>query len=365
MILKSLNYFENKDKDNFWEIKNVHFFKQNIVVGLNATGKTRLTNIITSLASILSSKVKRVNGNWFLTFKNGNDIIYSFDLQINEGVVEREEIKENDKLLLKRENGNGEIFSKRDNKFHKYNPPIDELTLNVRRDTEDYPFLEEFITWSKNLKAYSFSGVKNDQITIPHRQEGYIDTLTTVPYILKQASDDQDIIDKILYDMNDIGYPLEKVFAKEQPILPNLQNIFTVAVKETNLNCETEQATISNGMFRALCLIVIIEYLLKIEKNGTIIIDDLGEGLDFDRSTKLTQLLFEKTKESDLQIIITSNDRFLINGVDMQYINYLEREGHIVQSFNYYNSKDTFDKFLLSGLNNFDFINPSLSHLKN
>ena len=364
MILKSLNYFENKDKDNYWEIKDVFFSKQNIVVGLNATGKTRLTNVISSLASILSTKVK-LNGNWFLTFENGNNIIYTFNLQINNGLIEREEIKENDQILLKRENGNGEIYSKKENKMHSFNPPLDELTMNVRRDTADYPFLEEFIKWSKNLKGYSFSGVKNDQITIPHKPEGFIDTLTTVPYILKQASDDKDIIDKIIKDMNDIGYPLEKIYAKEQPILPNLQNIFTVAVKESNLNCVTEQATISNGMFRALCLIVIIEYLLKIEQNSTIIIDDLGEGLDFERSTKLTKLLFQKTKESDLQLIITSNDRFLINSVDMQNINYLERNGHIVQAYNYYKNKDLFDKFLLSGLNNFDFINPSLSHLKN
>jgi predicted ATPase len=187
-----------------------------------------------------------------------------------------------------------------------------------------------------------------------------------VPYILKQATDnDREIIDLIIKDMNVIGYPLENVFAREQPIQPNLQNIFTVAVKETNLKCETEQSTISNGMFRALCLIVLVEYLIKIKKNSTIIIDDLGEGLDFDRSTKLTKLLFEKTKESDLQLIITSNDRFLINNVEMQNINYLERNGHIVKAINYHNNKDVFDKFLLSGLNNFDFINPGLSHLKN
>ncbi len=361
MILKSINYFENKNKNNYWEIKDVKFSKQNIIVGLNATGKTRLTNIISSLASILSAKVK-LNGNWFLTFENGNNIIYTFNLQINDGKIDCEEIKENDKLLLKRERESGKIYSKKENKFHLFNPPIDELTLNVRRDIAHYPFLEEFIKWAKNLKGYSFSGVNTNQITIPNKPEGYLDTLTTVPYILKQASDDKNIIEKILKDMNGIGYPIEKVFVKVQP---NLNNIFMVALQESNLKCETEQVTISNGMFRALCLIVIIEYLLKIEKTGTIIIDDLGEGLDFDRSTKLTKLLFQKTKDSDLQLIITSNDRFLINSVDMRNINYLERKGHVVQAYNYNNNKNVFDKFLLAGLNNFDFINPGLSHLKN
>jgi len=48
----------------------------------------------------------------------------------------------------------------------------------------------------------------------------------------------------------------------------------------------------------------------------------------------------------------------------MRNINYLERKGHVVQAYNYKNNKDVFDKFLLSGLNNFDFLNPSLSHLK-
>jgi hypothetical protein len=96
-----------------------------------------------------------------------------------------------------------------------------------------------------------------------------------------------------------------------------------------------------------------------------VIINDLGEGLDFDRSAKLTKLLFEKTIDSNLQVIITSNDRFLINNVDMRNINYLERIGHVVQAYNYMKDKDEFDKFLLSGLNNFDFLNPRLSHFKN
>lgn len=365
MILKTIRYYENKDQDNYWEVKDVFFTKQNIIVGLNATGKTRLTNVIVSFSKLLSSKIKISGGNWFLSFENGNNIKYSYNLQINDGIIDCEEIKENNTVLLSRKKETGKIYSKKDKKYHTFNPPIDELTLNVRRDIADYPFLEDFIKWAKNLNGYSFSGVKNDQITIPNKPEGYFDTLTTVPYILKQAGSEKDIVEKIISDLQSIGYPVDKVFAKSQILQPNLNNIFTVVVQESNLKCETEQATISNGMFRALCLIVIIEYLIKIGKSGTIIIDDLGEGLDFDRSTRLTKLLFEKTKNADFQLIITSNDRFLINNVDIKNINFLERDGHVVIASNYENNKETFDKFILSGLNNFDYLNPSLSHLKN
>lgn len=85
------------------------------------------------------------------------------------------------------------------------------------------------------------------------------------------------------------------------------------------------------------------------------VIDDLGEGLDYERSTKITKLLFEKIKEARLQLIVTSNDRFLINAVDIKYLNLLERSAHVVTSYNYNNSKEKFEEFEFAGLNNFDF----------
>ena len=112
----------------------------------------------------------------------------------------------------------------------------------------------------------------------------------------------------------------------------------------------------SQGMYRALSVIVILESLLTLKKQGTIAIDDLGEGLDYERSSKLMQLIAQKTKDSKLQLIITSNDRFLINKVELKSINFLKRNGHIVTAYNYANSRDTFEDFLLTGLNNFDFL---------
>ena len=360
MILQSVNYFENKGKPNYWEIKDIFLTRQNILVGLNATGKTRTLTVITSFALLLSSKRKIKQGNWFLTFKdNGNQ--YSYDLQIDKGIIETEIIKRDGNVLLERHGNEGKLFSVKENSMHEFNPPSDELTLNIRRDTAHYPFLEMFIDWAKNLRGYIFSGVNNAQITIPNSTEAYLDTLTTIPYILKDADFGTYNIANLIADMNEIGYPIEEIYSKAEV---NMNNIFTVVLKEADLECETEQRAISNGMFRALCSIIIIEYFGNTKKTGTIIIDDIGEGLDFERSTKLTKLLFEKTKDSDLQLIFSSNDRFLINSVEMNQINYLERTGHVVKALNYHNSKDDFDKFQILGLNNFDFINPKLAHVK-
>jgi hypothetical protein len=112
-------------------------------------------------------------------------------------------------------------------------------------------------------------------------------------------------------------------------------------------------------------LTVLFEYLLAKVTSGTVIIDDLGEGLDFERSTKLTKFLLNKNISSKFQVIITSNDRFLINTVDMKNINFLTRKGHIVKAANYSNNKKLFDKYLLSGLNNFDLLQSGIKNSKN
>jgi len=65
--------------------------------------------------------------------------------------------------------------------------------------------------------------------------------------------------------------------------------------------------------------------------------------------------LLKKLENSKIQLIATSNDRFLINAVDVRCLNLLERNGHTVNSYNYLNSKETFEEFKITGLNNFDF----------
>ncbi len=54
-------------------------------------------------------------------------------------------------------------------------------------------------------------------------------------------------------------------------------------------------------------------------------------------------------------MIITSNDRFLINAIDLSCVNLLKREGHVVKAFNKRNNKKAFKEFKYTGLNNFDF----------
>ncbi|NJO94621.1 MAG: ATP-binding protein [Hydrococcus sp. RM1_1_31] len=126
-------------------------------------------------------------------------------------------------------------------------------------------------------------------------------------------------------------------------------------VKEHDLAEMTEQIYMSQGMFRALSLIIQINYLLLAGKPSCILIDDIGEGLDFERSSALIQLLIRKAETGIVQLIMTTNDRFIMNGVPLDYWSVIERKPGLAKLHNTSNSKQIFEDFKFTGLNNFDF----------
>ncbi len=355
MILSRIEYYENREREDYWQIKDVNLDRLNLVIGLNATGKTRLLNVISSLAQILSKRIIR-NGNWNTQFLDQeHDDLYEYKLNISDKLIMSEEMKKNDDLVLKRQGEQAQIFSYTSKEMIGFSPPMNELTLHVRRDIKEYPFLERLFDWASNFHGYKFTEISPSQIAIPRSPDTYLENLGSTPYLLVEALKEKGLEEAIIEDFSTIGYPIEKITV-EPEALPGFPGDFLLSsVKEKDLNCYTKQLLMSQGMYRAFSLIIIVEYLLSLRKESTVVIDDIGEGLDFDRSSKITKLIFDKTRNSTIQLIATSNDRFLINSVDIKLLNLLERKGHIVNSFNYVNSKDKFDAFVITGLTNFDF----------
>jgi hypothetical protein len=92
------------------------------------------------------------------------------------------------------------------------------------------------------------------------------------------------------------------------------------------------------------------------KKATCVLIDDIGEGLDFDRSCSLIDVLRRKAQESAVQLIMATNDRFVMNKVPLEEWSVFVREGNRVRVRNYENSKAVFDEFKFTGLSNFDFL---------
>jgi len=53
---------------------------------------------------------------------------------------------------------------------------------------------------------------------------------------------------------------------------------------------------------------------------------------------------------------MSTNDRFVMNNVPLEYWQVIQRKGGECRIYNYQNSKDIFDEFTYTGLNNFDFL---------
>ena len=102
-------------------------------------------------------------------------------------------------------------------------------------------------------------------------------------------------------------------------------------------------------------ILIYFVYLISQKQPVTIVIDDLCEGLDYERATKLGQLIFEKCLNTNVQLIATSNDSFLMDVVDLKYWNVLQRDGNVVTAINNQTHEALFKKFKFTGLSNFDF----------
>jgi AAA15 family ATPase/GTPase len=355
MILTKIDFCERQAADVFWDIKDVHLGMFNLIIGLNAVGKTRLVNIIANFARTLTGKVPPLkNGKWKLEFEDRSEnTFYRYNLEIEDKIVKNEEIIKDKKILLKREKEEGKIFSYLREKMIPFNPPKNQLTPHVRRDIKEFPFLEEFLKWAENFRGYMFNHTNPKQIL--SYQEALLENLNTTPYLLAEAIKNPELRDTIMNDFASIGYPVDFIDVAARKIPGVSGDVLISVVQEKGLFFTTEQDNMSQGMYRAFSLVVILEYLLRLDTECTVVIDDLGEGLDYERSNAVIGLLLKKLENSKIQLIATSNDRFLINAVDVRCLNLLERNGHTVNSYNYLNSKETFEEFKITGLNNFDF----------
>jgi len=363
MKLKSVEYSEYDDLPWGWHLENCTFHDINLIVGKNATGKTRTLNVVSNFANLLSANwdIKFDGGSFDILFEeNGADIRYAFGFENRK--VAHEQLTRGDKILLQRgADGKGTIFAAQLKTNIAFQPPPEELAVVSRRDAIQHPFLNGLYDWGKFVRHFQFGtqmGRNRLVFLVPRNPEKEWNPSEVV--IFKKGNDlyGNEYTKRIIEDMKKIGYELdslsigsiETMDAQGKPLLAS-----GFHVKEKDLNTITPQTLISAGMFRALSLIIQLNYLLLASQPSCIIIDDIGEGLDYSRSTALIDLLINKVKGTNMQLIMSTNDRFVMNSVPIQYWSVIQRFPGKSVIYNYRNSKEIFDDFEFTGLSNFDF----------
>lgn len=377
MKLEKLTYTEFETLPSQWTLTNCTFGAINLVVGKNATGKTRMLNVLRGIATLISeTNVLEIGEGKYSIELTHNNQIFSYSLEHHNKNVFFEELRiDNIVHLIRSEDGTGEIKALQIGKDIPFKTELNRLAIVAKRDSIQHPYIDDLYEWAKGIAKLDFgSSLGKDQLMIKVGEfrnlgnEAKLNIKDTERVVGIFIHGEKEFGDKfksaLLSDMKFIGYELEDIgvdsFGDVSVVAPQMPSSLSIGapsgiyVTESGLNTRVIQLSMSQGMFRALSLFIQFNYWLLSGRITCLLIDDIGEGLDYSRSSALVKLLVEKAENSSMQLIMTTNDRFIMNAVSLEYWIILSRVGGEVVNLNYRNSKEMFDEFQNTGLNNFD-----------
>lgn len=346
MRLKSISY-----QDTNWELNNLELGAVNLLVGKNATGKSRTLSTIDLLVKMIAQKRDLNWGSkWRIVFENERqqEVEYDFKTSTLKHGVNGERLAVSGKVMLRRNSSDvAQLRSVSNDEMEQFFPPIEKLVLHVRRDVRDYPFLEEIAAWAENSYGFKFGNI-SPLARLNQQEYDLLMAVENIPHLFKSLSTESRR--RVIDSFNHIGYSVTDISLRDRG-----DGLSLIFVKETSLSKALPHYKLSQGMFRTLALIIFLEYLSMNQKPQMVIIDDLCEGLDYDKATQLGKFVFQRCADAGIQLIATSNDSFLMDVVDIKNWNVLYRTGKTIQAINNINHPELIEKFRFTGLSNFDF----------
>jgi AAA15 family ATPase/GTPase len=383
MYIKSISFVKKPTNGEGWKIDKCVFNKINLITGQNSSGKTRLLRSIQTLVSILSDTNKKAHPAfdfyWNISLEDAIEKrVYDYSLEISKGNVVFEQLYIDNKEYFSRdENGKGQILyeSAKDLKLD-FEIENQSIALVKKRDKTQHPSLEKIFEWIDNVYLYRFGAPLGRNVYMSPKlniDEDKIlqeldkkDDAVVLKY--EKAFKEFGVVfrDEVISDFNSIGYniceinttKLNKIVEKlPDDILSSIPSV--LYIKENGIEDKILQEDISQGMFRVLSLIIQIKYLKYTSTaDVTILIDDIGEGLDYERATKVIQYIIKNAKrfENRIQLVMTTNDRFTMNQIPLDYWIIINKNSNgEIQFYTKEKNRECFEDFEDIGLNNFDF----------
>lgn len=370
MQLKTVNYTEFEGSDLEWRLEGLDLGGLNLLVGKNASGKSRTLNIIGALAGHAAGlQPPGLSANYDVEFRDDDKRI-RYQVKVDDSIVVAEKFMIDGDVLLERvgAGGVGRIFASQidGGSMIDFQTPPSEFAIVARRDNIQHEFLERLYSWGNSVRKYQFGTFlgKQNLAIVSEKVAGQLDERDAdlVVVLFKKAIKKfgDEFKQKIVEDMASMGYRLEDVdvgplvSVRITSSLPG--ELIGLYVREKELPGIVDQYSMSQGMFRALSLLIHVNYSHLMGSSTCIVVDDVGEGLDFERSCDLIDLLRSKAKASNVQLILSTNDRFVMNRVPLEEWSVLQRVGNRVRVLNNDNSRVLFEEFKFTGLSNFSFL---------
>lgn len=330
--------------DYSWVLNKVSFSNLNLIAGKNAVGKSKTLNAIILFVKFLNGEVNSTipAHRSKVEFLTDDGTVLSYVYAYKDNVIEDETLYKGEDKIISRDKehafiGETEVY-----------PPANKLCVQSQRDTKNYPEFEAIMQWAEKLKGFSFSELSSSKhYLIPsmfNEQINFSDMYEKIDALEEKK-------DFVIKKMSEMDYELESIVPFK------ISDTFSIVViKEKGVNSPLFSSLMSNGMLRVFYIFSYIAFLSTEQGARTLLIDDLGEGLDFSRSKKLSKILFDYCEDHDIQLIVTSNDNFLMNAVSLDHWVILQREGEQTSALSKDTHPEMFLKFKKMGLNNFDML---------
>lgn len=357
MILSALRYTRYIGEPREWGIIGrdddyAYFGNMNLLVGKNASGKSRTLNVIREIADLLAGRINLKEAispsEHFELIFTDDDYSYKYILTFKDRTVTEEILSYNGKIILDR---NKKIFPDTEKQDVFLNIQGYDLAVTIS-DNEDKPYFENLVLWGQSLKNYFFANQLEKRRLVKDYTQVSRDDENVIPiytFYKGRKLFGEDFVSEIKSDMNDLGYSITKIDIQETA---DGSCLFV----EEDGKYVVLQREMSQGMFRSLALFIMLSYARLSNLSICMLVDDMGEGLDFDSAQKIIDIAIKKLNDSDMQFFMTSNDRHVMNHISLRYWSVISRDRTKSIFYDYQNSKEIFDDFKYTGLNNFDFL---------
>lgn len=367
MQLRSIDCHEFEGQPRDWHLHSTSFGQINLIAGKNAAGKTRILNVINNVAQSLSGtrRAPYKHVKFRIDFTDDPGIEHRYELEFKDSEIKRERYVVDNKILVDRkESGEGQIRAEEIGKWMSFQAPATELAAVNRRDKIQHPFFENLFDWARSVSHFSFA-TNQERTTLlaisanKEKKTSEVSQPENAGAILRKALEEheREFKELLFEDLRKLDYHCEDVGLDVPDDLVAMGGSppLGIYLKEHDLGSRTSQLNMSDGMFRALSLLIRLNYAVLTKKRACILVDDVGEGLDFSRSKNLIPLLIDKAKNHGFQLIMTTNDVFVMNSVPLDYWSVVSRRGGNVTVINRQTSPKAFDEFKFVGLSNFEF----------
>ena len=336
MIITSFDYQEFN-----WNLSSIPFGNLNLIVGKNAVGKSKTLDSLVRTVKIIKGDLSGVfwGHQCRLVFKldDNEEMEFSYSITRN-NTIESEFLKRGNEVIVERDDSIARI------KGETVNPPSNKLCIQSQRDTTKYPEFEAIMQWAEQIKGFSFSDLSSSNY---YMVPSMFNDRKELSELFEHISEERK--EFIKEKMHDLDYGVGSI---EQVKVSD--NFTIITLMENGVSMPLLPNNMSNGMLRVFYIFSYLAYLSAEEGAKTLLIDDLGEGLDYSRSKKLSKIIFDYCAEHGIQLIATSNDNFLMNAVDLRHWIILLRENEQITAVCEKTHPEMFLKFKRLGLNNFD-----------